>query len=495
MKEHTKRIFLDFSFLAALILKIFSRGFTYFPVLDDHIQYGCYPLYEKLSYVLFGIGTAKNRPLAALFDTAVWGAFFPYLAWVLLIVSVLHFLSAKLFDRTLRRFGVEITPFFYGIFLLLPLGFEGTYWISASSRLVVGLFFASLSAEFLCQFFENKKWHVLLLYILTTLVSFGFYESVTIFSGLLSVTVTLIKTLRDKCPRNLWLLAVPLISLVLLLGYYKIAANFGAMGNRTTGFSLSHFGIRIRELFSQGLYIFTAGLFRTTITGLRDGLTTLFSGGVWGIFILILIVLVSVLCAYFGKTQNITCPKMRYCIPIGLSLAVLPLVTHILVEDVWLTYRSILICLPGICVMLAPLFSFLLKKKTLSAACIGLLTFVLLVGCANELSTYKTVSEGDAKLVSALAKCLDEEVLSGEKETILVLEEEILYPQTSPYKDHVKSVFYTDWSLTGAVRCATKNLKIKTVTPVYSLENTDTAGKQILYMDKNFNITEEHHES
>lgn len=494
MKEHTKRIFLDFSFLAALILKVFSAGFTYYPTLDDHIQYGCYPLYEKLSYVLFGIGTAKTRPLAALFDTAVWGSFFPHLVWALLAITLLHFFSAKLFDRTLRRFGIEITPIFYGIFLLLPLGFEGTYWISASSRLVVGLFFASLSAELLFKFLENKKWHKLLLYTLTTLCSFCFYESVTIFSGLVQVLILLLKTIKDKRPRNLWLLAVPFFALVLLLAYYKIAANMGAMGSRTTEFSLTQMGTRIDSLLSQFSYIFTAGLFRTTITGLKDGLTVLTSGGVWGICVLMLIVLVSMLCALFGKNQTAICPKMRYCIPIGLALTILPLVTHILVEDVWLTYRSILVCLPGICVMLAPLCSFLLKKKSLSTACIGLLTFVLLVGCVNELSTYKTVSEQDAKLVLSLANCLDEEVLSGEKETVLVLEEEIFYPQTSPYKDHVKSVFYTDWSLTGAVRCATKNLKIKTVTPVCSLENTDTAGKQILYMDKDFNITEEYHE-
>lgn len=139
MKEHTKRIFLDFSFLAALILKIFSMGFTYYPVLDDHIQYGCYPLYEKLSYVLFGIGTAKTRPLAALFDTAVWGSFSPS------CVGAFGDYPTPLFvGKTFRPYPSPFRHCDYAHILrnilLLPLGFEGTYWISASSRLVVGLF-------------------------------------------------------------------------------------------------------------------------------------------------------------------------------------------------------------------------------------------------------------------------------------------------------------------------------------------------------------------
>ena len=63
----------------------------------------------------------------------------------------------------------------------------------------------------------------------------------------------------------------------------------------------------------------------------------------------------------------------------------------------------------------------------------------------------------------------------------MVLEEEIITPQVSYYKDHVKSVFSSDWALTGAVRAKCRNIKIKMITPVYSLEDFDAEGMQIIY--------------
>lgn len=93
-----------------------------------------------------------------------------------------------------------------------------------------------------------------------------------------------------------------------------------------------------------------------------------------------------------------------------------------------------------------------------------------------------------------IASALDEEVLQGEKDAVLVLPHEIVIPQTSYYKDHVKSVASSDWAITGAVRAKTRNNQIPYITPVYSLDGVDTTGKQVLYMDENYQITEEKHE-
>ena len=61
MKKTTTGLFLDTAFAAALLIKVFSAGFSYFCVLDDYVQYGCYPLYDNLSRVYFGIGTPNRR--------------------------------------------------------------------------------------------------------------------------------------------------------------------------------------------------------------------------------------------------------------------------------------------------------------------------------------------------------------------------------------------------------------------------------------------------
>lgn len=493
MKKTTTGLFLDTAFAAALLIKVFSAGFSYFCVLDDYVQYGCYPLYDNLSRVYFGIGTASNRPLAAFFDPAVWGAFFPNMVFALLILCALLFLSAKLFDRCFTMCGIAVTPFFYAVYLLLPLGFEGTYWISASSRIVVGLFFTALTVYLLITYIKERKAWQLLLYAVSSLASFGFYESVTVLSGLVQGLIILKFAFDEKQYKRLWLLAIPALCTAAVLVYYKLAAHIGALGSRAAEFSVTHIGARLGELFSQFGYIFTAGLYRTTAAGFLDGLKILMQNGVFGIVISILILCVSVLCAYAGGKYKLFA-EAKLCVPLGLLLIVLPLLPNILVPDVWLTYRSIVVCLPGFCVLFAPLLALAFQNRCVKTTALFLLTSVFLVGCVNEVHTYKAVSELDGQIVNEVLQHLDDEVLAGKKETVLVLSQEVITPQTSFYKDHVKSVFYTDWAVTGAVRAFARNIKIKTITPVYSLENVDTEGKQVLYMDEFYHVTEETNE-
>lgn len=493
MKKTTTGSLMDIAFAAALILKVFSAGFSYFCVLDDYIQYGCYPLYDKLSYIYFGIGTASNRPLAAFFDPAVWGAFFSNMALALLIISALLFLSAKLIDRVLSLCSITVTPFFYIVYLLLPLGFEGTYWISASSRIVVGLFFASLAAYLLITYIKEKKAWQLVLYAVCSLASFGFYESVTVLSGLVQGLIILKFTFEEKQYKRLWLLAVPAVCAAAVLVYYKLAAHIGTLGSRTTEFSLSGMGARLGTLFSQFGYIFTAGLYRTTAVGFLDGLKILAQKGFAGIGLSLLILAVSALCAFSSRNCKLSA-KAKLCVPLGLLLILMPLLPYILVPDVWLTYRSIVVCLPGFCVLFAPLLAVLFRKKYVKTAVVFFVTAVFMVGCVNEVHTYKAVSELDSQIVNEVLENLDEDVLAGEKNTVLVLKREVITPQTSFYKDHVKSVFYVDWAVTGAVRACARNVNIKTITPVFSLENVDTEGKQILYIDEFYHVTEENNE-
>ena len=91
MKLQKNRLFIDSAFLAALLFKVASLGFCYFPVLDDYIQYGGYPLYENVGYVFFHIGTMATRPFASALDPTLWGAFYPHLFFVAIIISVLFF--------------------------------------------------------------------------------------------------------------------------------------------------------------------------------------------------------------------------------------------------------------------------------------------------------------------------------------------------------------------------------------------------------------------
>jgi len=482
----------DFLFGLTLLLKIFSGGITYFATLDDYIQYGSYPLFDP-SYVFFEIGTVSARPLASLLDPTLWGAFRNRMWVALLLISVVYFFACLLLDRILTDEGIKITPVLYAVCLLLPLTFEGTYWISASSRVVVGLFFAVLSVRFLQAHFKSKNNLLLLPYAVCCFLSFGFYESVMIFSGLLQLFVLVKYAVGQKAYRKLWLMAIPAVGAISLLMYYKLASELGALGSRASGFSLSGMGHRFADFLSQFGYIFSAGLIRTTVNGFIDGFRVLFASPVWGLSILAAIIILSAGCAYLSRKHKLRA-KVNLCVPLGLCLTFLPLLPNLLVPDVWLTYRSIAICIPGLCVLLAPLAAHLLQNRYARMAVIFAMVFVFSVGCVNEVATYKKVNELDNRLLDEVISHLDEEVLSGEKNTLLVLPHEIAAEQTSYYKDHVKSVFYTDWSLTGAVRAKTKNNAVKNITPVYSLDGVDTEGKLILYMDTTYHVTEEQYE-
>lgn len=493
MKQNTTQALCNIAFLSALFLKVFGAGFSYFCTLDDYIQYGCYPRYESLFHVYFEKGTASARPLAALADPAVWGAFFPHMVFALLIITMLHFISSKLFDQCLQDCGITITPFFYLVYLLLPLGFEGTYWISASSRIVVGLFFTALATTLLIKYIKTKKCYHLILYGACCLASFGFYESVMVLSGLVQALIILKYSAEEKRYQKLYLLAVPLLFAIVVLLYYKLASALSPVV-RTTSFSLENLGGRTKELLSQFGYIFTAGLYRTTLVGFADGVKYLLQSGIWGVLISATILIISGFCAYFGGKTAFSSMKAKYCVPVGLLMILLPLLPNILVPDVWLTYRSIVVCLPGLCVLFAPLMSHLLRDKRVATVTIFVASVLFLVGCYNEVHTYKKVNELDQKIANEIVANLDEEVLAAQKNVILVFENEVITPQTSLYKDHVKSAFYVDWAATGIVRATAGNIHIKTVTPVYSLEAVDTSSAQVLYIDEFYHVTEERHE-
>ncbi len=478
MKILKSKTFLHIAFFLALVFKMFSQGFSYFPILDDYIQYGGYPLYESLSHVYFEIGTIATRPFASILDPLLWGSFFPNLEIVLAVVTVLFFFGAYFIAKALERLNIHITPYLYAMLLLFPLGFEGTYWLSASTRICVGLFFTGVSLNLLIKCIDKKRKLIFFAYVVTTLLSFGFYESVMIVSALLQFFCVAILVKNKK--KWFKFLLTPVLCGALMLLYYKFAGNIGALGSRANGFEFVKILQKLSLFFTQLYEILITGSIKTTCFGFLEGVKTLLSSN-GGIALLLLAILISALCGYFGGKQGFSARASR-CLPVGIALIFLPLVPNIFVSDVWLTYRSIVVCFIGLCIVSAPIFSKILNKRTVSTAVIFLMVFVFSVANVNELLTYKSVSRQDDLLVTEIANQLEKEVLDGKKSVIVVLKNEVFTEQVSYYKDHVKSVFDSDWALTGAVRAKTKNIKIKMLTPLYTLDGIDTKDKQIIYI-------------
>lgn len=478
MKTAKWKVFCDISFFLALVFKMFSQGLRYFPVLDDYIQYGYYPLCP-LSLVYFEKGTITTRPFAALFDPAVWGSFYPDLWVALAIICILFFLSAKLFASVFEKLNIHITPFLYAIYLLMPLGFEGTYWISASSRICVGMFFASLASYLIIKISESRKKWLWIPYVISTVLSCGFYESVMIVSCVLQFFV--IMSITKSAKKRLTFLITPVLSGAGMLIYYALAKNVGAIGNRASGFDVSN--IQFSSFADQLYEVFITGGIKTTFAGALDGLHLLVRN-TDGLILLGLALAISVACALFGSKGKFYA-KWSFCVPVGFILAVLPLAPNLLVETVWLTYRNAVTSFIGIVLMLAPLFNWLFRHRWAKFTVIFVLVFLFSLSNANELDTYKRVNARDQYLVSQVTKELDQEVLSGKKDAVVVLPQKVTTRQTSYYKDHVLGVFGSDWALTGAVRANLKNTYITKVTPVVKGENFNSAGCQVIYLKEN----------
>ncbi len=192
----------DWALAGALFLLLAARccafGFRYWPQLDDYIQYHNYPTSDSFWQLHQSVGLLASRPLAGLADFFLWGRDFDRLILGVLLICALYAAGVVLVKNLLER-HFRLGPVFPVVMALLPLGMEGTYWMSASSRVVVGLFFAALAAWVFVRWLDTGKRGWLCLYLPLQLLPFGFYEQSGIFAVTLTVGLAILEVLlRDR---------------------------------------------------------------------------------------------------------------------------------------------------------------------------------------------------------------------------------------------------------------------------------------------------------
>lgn len=199
----------DWALAGVLFLLLAARccafGFRYWPQLDDYIQYHNYPTSGSFWQLHQRVGLLASRPLAGLADYFVWGRSFDRLILGVFLICALYAAGVVLVKGLLER-HFRLGPVFPVIMALLPLGMEGTYWVSASSRVVVGLFFAALAAWVFVRWLDTGKRGWLCLYLPLQLLPFGFYEQSGIFAVTLTMGLAVLEVLlrdRDRLRRGL----------------------------------------------------------------------------------------------------------------------------------------------------------------------------------------------------------------------------------------------------------------------------------------------------
>lgn len=470
---------LFFCLTLGAILPYLFHGFLYLPILDDYIQYGCYPLYPNLSYVYLTVGTLSARPLASLLDPVFWGLFWRIPGLALLLITALHLLSAWFFYKTLRLVRLSLSPLFFIVYLFAPLGMEGRFWLSAATRIIVGLFFAALSLWLLAIFLKKKPSHLfLILFALAQLASYGFYESVTIFSALGALLFCGFSALT--CPKRKLILPsfITIINLFIIFFYYFAFKNLGVMGSRVENVSLATLLPNCLEVIRQVWAVFFHNFpLKQSLLGTK----LLLSGGLWSFILLVSLCLTSfALCRHISG-KNFKEKNRFFCLlGCGILLFFAPLLPHILTKNVWVTNRSLFVPMIGFALILEAFFG-LFHKKHLQKTLIFAVSFLCLTANVNEYDTYLRVSRLDDALLKQVIANLDDDVLAGKKILQVVLSKPVEVPQSAYYKDHVASVFDSGWALTGALRAKTKNLAIRCAMPVLEGTKTDE-NMQVLWI-------------
>lgn len=438
-------------FSAALMLRALAAGFVYEPILDDSIQYINYPSASDYGALIRQEGLFSSRPLAALTDLFFVGQMRSCLLVPVLFFALMHGAAAALWMRLFRRyFGTGEA--FAVVYALLPLGTEGTYWLSASSRIVPGLFFAALSATLFDAYIERGGLWRVPLFALCELLSYGFYEQILV----LSFAVTGLIFLRSAKNRRAWwgFLAFPLLAVYFLFTSAHAGGSLAGRMELALPDSPWYWKTFVPELLRQIGAAFVKGGWRTLTRGAWRGILYLVSG--FGGVLYLILALACGAGLFFlarprGKLTVVRLSGWGGALVWGLLLVLAPLAPYFVIANPYFSLRATVPSFVGAGLLIDLALRALIRSGRVYAAVSGVLACICLVAGASEVSDYQACAAQDAVLAR--------EILAHESEMtgrtgILGLEEYSLPAQNYAYHEHIASAASSEWALYGKLVAA-----------------------------------------
>ena len=446
--EKYKGELLGFAVLfAALLLRISWFSFAYNLQLDDYIHYRTYPEGTDFIALCIDNGLFASRPLAALMDLVFWARLPLFLGSVLL--CGMYAAAGILFLRLFRKlFGTG--ELFLVVFALLPLGFEGTYWHAAATRILPPMLFCALALTSFARFQETKRWRHLLLFLCWSLLSFCFYEQMLVLSLALSLMLVLVGLLQRKW-HSAWGLSVflPVGIYAAVTGYFSGLAA-GQLSSRmqiVLPTDPAYFTDHLPKLLKQLKECFLDGGWLTLVRGFRRGLELIVGEKLWAAA---LIAVLAVLIFLWGRKWPGDRTKLLHLAPIfGFLAALAPITPFLIIAKPWVCLRSTVPSFLGLALLADYLLRLILKNRT--AALTAVLAAVCMVASVSELHDYHMVARTNAQVAQAILDADEELELRG-RVGILGLNQLYQQDQNFLYHDHVMSAHASDWALTGLVR-------------------------------------------
>ena len=440
-RKHFGAVFAVLS--AALVLRALAAGVTYYPVVDDSIQYINFQRTDSFLSLIKTEGLFASRPLAVLTDLFFVGPMNSHLMVPVLLISVLYGLSGALFWRLFRNcFGTGTV--FAVIYALLPLNCEGVFWLSASTRIVFGLLFTAIAANIFDDYVNSGKWWRIPLFALTVLLSYGFYEQILA----LSFTLTVLQTAKHRKNKRAWVaLAAPTMAAVYFV-FTVMNASDGAVGARmqlALPVSRWYFDTFLPDITGQMAEVFLKGGAYTLVKGfMRGAVMTL-----WGVIYMLAGLAVGV-CVYcvskLDKTKAGRGGALGSVIW-GVLLFAAPLSPYLIIANPSFTFRAAVPSLVGAALIADTAFRCILRRGGMRFTA-GALTAVFLIAGASEVRDYAAVGKYDGHVAETLLSYSNE--LSG-RVGILGMEAVPPMEQNFYCNGHIVSCAGADWALYGKV--------------------------------------------
>lgn len=468
-----ERPWLVFALIFALVLLRFCYyGFTYYPQLDDYIQLHNQSAYYSAKAVILDMGLLSSRPLASVMDYFFWSHFWSFLMAAVALISAMYAASACLFRRVWGEyFGTGYL--FLVVYALLPLGMEGTYWISASNRVVPSLFFVALAMYLFQKWCRTGKALWLPLYFVAQLISFCFYEQGLVLSVTGVLLAGIIEFFRGNRSRSLFS----------LLTFVNAGVYFAFTGYFST--STGQLGSRLRltlpwqegwdKVFlsaaGQTGESFLIGGYKTLVDGFRRGLACIAED-----FSLLWVLVLVLLCAalfLFARRFTAERPAGEAALPrawallVGFLMALAPVTLFFVLSSPSVALRNTVFSFCGIALFLDAAWSMLLTRcparGLITGAVCAVCAAVFSVAAVSELHDYRATTQADQRAARAITAAVE-----GDEGAIAVLnlEPNYLSEQNFLYHEHIHGATESAWALAGLLSWAADTPAFPAATPV-----------------------------
>ena len=484
------------SLFLLLMTRACAWGVRYWPQLDDYIQLCNYVRHSTLAAVQESIGILGARPLAVVGDFYLWGKLFSVLIVGVALISLMYAVAAVMLRRQLGRY-FSVSPLFLVICTLLPLGVEGTYWMSAATRVVCGLFFAAVAAQAFLKWMDTGRRRWALAFCLLQTLPMGFYEQSGIFAATLVVGLAMLEVIRER--RRLGRALLALWSLP-AMGLYFLATRLLTVGSMYAGRSKLLLPTEpawreslLPEALSQFKAVFLSGNFYTLVKGFARGAQAVLSGE-----LLLWAAVTGGLCLLFWRlcVRNVETEQGNeraalspwLALTAGALLFIAPLTVFLVLENPWFSFRGAVTSFVGLALVCDTAVSALWRRlpgyrRGLPTAA-AVMAFVFCVAGASEIGDYRANYEADQKVGMAVVQALEEDFpapwSSGytQRTGILNIQPTYLEEQNYYYHEHIHGCTESSWAFQGLLASLGNqfswNVTPLPVSPMYYHWNKET---------------------